>query len=181
MSLSFQIRETLDQVDTVLIETDPTNAEEARQLGELANSAQALAALADNPPRIIGSAWSLVPSVGLANVLCPGSNCLELFDSEPSVYKEQCVSGILSSVNPCSEYLAQVHAILNTIGAQLITVGAPEAAEVALTAGEGAGNIAETSANVTQPTIGALWQDSPDWLKYGSAAVVALLLIKAIK
>jgi len=180
MSLSFQIRETLDQVDTVLTETDPTNAEEARQLGELATSAEALAGLADNPPAI-GSAWSLIPATGIASVGCPGSNCLELFDAEPSLYKEQCVSGILSTVNPCSEYLAQVHAQLNTIGAQLMAAGAPDAAEVALTAGEGAGNIAETSANVTQPTIGDIWQDSPDWLKYGGAALLALLLIKAIK
>lgn len=180
MTLSYQIEQTLVAVDRVLAETDPTNAQEAVELGNLANSHEVLTALAAAPPTI-GSAWSLIPAVGLANIACPGSNCLELIDSPPSLYKEQCVSGILSTVNPCSEYLDEVQALLGTIAAQLAALGATSAAEVAQTASEGVENIATTSQNVTRPSLGDIWQDSPEWVKYGGVALLALLLIKALK
>ena len=180
MSLSYQITESLDQVDTVLTETDPTNAQEAQSLGDLATNAMTLRALKDNPPPT-ASLWSLIPAIGLANIACPGGDCLELIDSEPSLYKEQCVSGLVSTANPCSEYLATIEALLSTIGDQLFALGQHAAADVVRTAGDGVGNILDTSTNVTRPTMGDLWSSSPDWMKAGTAALLALLLVKVLK
>jgi hypothetical protein len=180
MSLEFQLAEALEQTDAAMSLADPQNVEEAQAWGRLANNYETLLALADNPPPI-ASIWSAIPAIGLANIACPGGDCLELIDSEEGIYKQQCISGILSTTNPCSEYLDAVTALLSTMAAQLSSLGQHAAADVVQTAGDGVGNITNTSENVTRPTMGDLWRESPDWIKFGAAAAIALLLVKVLK
>jgi len=180
VSLSFQIGEALDAVDLVLAESAPDNVQEAQAYGSLAVNAEQLMILESSPPSI-SSGWSLVPALGLLNLGCPGGNCLELIDAPASLYKEQCLSGLLSTINPCSEYIEEVYSLMEQIGAQLRALGYASAAEILESASAGAQNIQQTSENVTQPTLGDLWKDSPNWIKVGAAAALALLVIRIAK
>ena len=180
MSLAGQIEAALTQINRVLVNTSPDNLEQAQQLGHLADKSEQLRELYDHPP-LTASIWSAVPLVLWSNVACPGSNCLELIDAPESVYKHQCISGLVGTVNPCSEYLDTIQALLASIAAQLIDLGEESAAEVVDSAAAGVQGQALTTVEVSQPTLGMVWADSPAWLKIGAIAAAGLLLIRVIK
>lgn len=76
---------------------------------------------------------------------------------------------------------------LDTLTAQLLRQIAndissfePGLAEVARGLADQADTAGEQLGIIT-PDAGDLWRESPDWIKYGAAAVVALLVVRALK
>jgi hypothetical protein len=76
---------------------------------------------------------------------------------------------------------------LDTLTAQLLRQIAtsiegfePSLAEVARSLADQA-DTAQEQLDVITPDVGDIWRESPDWIKMAGAALLALLLIKAIK